>query len=304
MLMSLQLIYGPSGSGKSYTLYKKIIEQSIREPDREFIVIVPEQFTMQTQRELVELHPNRGILNIDVQSFLRLAWRIFEEVGVDTHTVLEDTGKNLLLRRVASRQKNDLTVLGRNFRKPGYISQVKSIISELKQYDVSLEELDEQLRSGKKDALSYKLQDIRNLYEGFQEELQGKYITSEEILEELCYVVKKSEILKGCVVALDGFTGFTPVQNRLLAELMKLAGDVAYQSESAGKSSYKQTQGYTNIQLESTKIKDQSNIVTTATKVNDGAITQYPYVLDDITIAKTHGQLEDAVADDQIQRWK
>lgn len=73
-------------------------------------------------------------------------------------------------------------------------------------------------------------------------------------------------------------------------KLMKLAGDVAYQSESAGKSSYKQTQGYTNIQLESTKIKDQSNIVTTATKVNDGAITQYPYVLDDITIAKTHGQ--------------
>ena len=223
MLMSLQLIYGPSGSGKSYTLYKKIIEQSIREPDREFIVIVPEQFTMQTQRELVELHPNRGILNIDVQSFLRLAWRIFEEVGVDTHTVLEDTGKNLLLRRVASRQKNDLTVLGRNFRKPGYISQVKSIISELKQYDVSLEELDEQLRSGKKDALSYKLQDIRNLYEGFQEELQGKYITSEEILEELCYVVKKSEILKGCVVALDGFTGFTPIQNKLLRELMQTA---------------------------------------------------------------------------------
>ena len=61
MLMSLQLIYGPSGSGKSYTLYKKIIEQSIREPDREFIVIVPEQFTMQTKRELVEVHPKRGL---------------------------------------------------------------------------------------------------------------------------------------------------------------------------------------------------------------------------------------------------
>ena len=69
----------------------------------------------------------------------------------------------------------------------------------------------------------YKLQDIRNLYEGFQEELQGKYITSEEILEELCYVVKKSEILKGCVVALDGFTGFTPIQNKLLRELMQTA---------------------------------------------------------------------------------
>ena len=221
--MSLQFILGNSGSGKSHYLYQQIVNESMEHPEKNYLVLVPEQFTMQTQRELVELHPNRGILNIDVQSFLRLAWRIFEEVGVDTHTVLEDTGKNLLLRRVASRQKNDLTVLGRNFRKPGYISQVKSIISELKQYDVSLEELDEQLRSGKKDALSYKLQDIRNLYEGFQEELQGKYITSEEILEELCYVVKKSEILKGCVVALDGFTGFTPIQNKLLRELMQTA---------------------------------------------------------------------------------
>ena len=74
------------------------------------------------------------------------------------------------------------------------------------------------------------------------------------------------------------------------AELMKLAGDVAYQSGSSGQSSYKQTQGYTNIQLESTTITNQSNIVTQATKVNDGAITQYPYVLDDISIAQTHGQ--------------
>ena len=226
MLMSLQLIYGPSGSGKSYTLYKKIIEQSMREPQREFIVIVPEQFTMQTQRELVELHPRKGIQNIDVQSFLRLAWRIFEEVGADTHTVLEDTGKNLLLRRVASRQKENLTVLGRNFRKPGYISQVKSVISELKQYDVSLEELDAQIENGKKDALYYKLKDIRNLYEGFEQELQGKYITSEEILEELCNVVRKSRILKDCVIALDGFTGFTPIQKKLLRELMQTADKI------------------------------------------------------------------------------
>ena len=147
--MSLQFIFGNSGSGKSDFLYDSVLKQAKENKEQQFLIIVPEQFTMQTQRELVELHPNRGILNIDVQSFLRLAWRIFEEVGVDTHTVLEDTGKNLLLRRVASRQKNDLTVLGRNFRKPGYISQVKSIISELKQYDVSLEELDEQLRDRK-----------------------------------------------------------------------------------------------------------------------------------------------------------
>lgn len=224
--MSLQFIYGPSGSGKSHTLYKKIIEQSLLEPTREFLVIVPEQFTMQTQKKLVEMHPRKGILNIDVLSFQRLAWRVFEEVGTDRHTVLEDTGKNLLLRRAASRRRGELKMLGSNFDKPGYISQVKSVISELKQYDVSLEQLDGQLAAGIQGALRFKLEDIRTLYAGFQEELQGKYITSEEILEELCREAKKSEILKGCVIGLDGFTGFTPVQKKLLQELMKTASRI------------------------------------------------------------------------------
>lgn len=73
------------------------------------------------------------------------------------------------------------------------------------------------------------------------------------------------------------------------AELMNLAGDVAYKSGSSGKSSYKQTQGYTNFQIESSET-GSGKFVTKATKVNDGAITQYPYVLDDISIATTHGQ--------------
>lgn len=224
--MSLQFIYGPSGSGKTRTLYEKIIRQSLEEPGREFLVIVPEQFTLQTQKELVELHPRKGILNIDVLSFQRLAWRVFEEVGVNTHTVLEDTGKNLLLRRVASRQQSSLTMLGSNFRKPGYISQVKSVISELKQYDVSLEQLEEQIAQSRDGALKCKLQDIRTLYAGFQEELQGKYITSEEILEELCKTAEKSDILRGCVIGLDGFTGFTPIQKKLLRRLMVTADKI------------------------------------------------------------------------------
>ena len=58
-----------------------------------YYVIVPEQFTMQTQKTLVEMHPQGGILNIDVLSFERLAYRIFEEVGGDTRKVLEETGK-------------------------------------------------------------------------------------------------------------------------------------------------------------------------------------------------------------------
>ena len=77
--LSLQLIAGNSGSGKSHYIYEKIIRESVEHPERNYLMIVPEQFTMQTEKELVSLHPRKGILNIDVLSFNRLAYRVFEE---------------------------------------------------------------------------------------------------------------------------------------------------------------------------------------------------------------------------------
>ena len=135
--MSLQFIFGNSGSGKSYTLYRQVIEDSREHPDQKFLVIVPEQFTMQTQKELVSLHPDGGILNIDVLSFQRLAYRVFEETGTPVGKVLEETGKNLVLRKIAQEHQGELKVLSGGLKKMGYINEIKSLISELTQYAVS-----------------------------------------------------------------------------------------------------------------------------------------------------------------------
>jgi helicase-exonuclease AddAB, AddB subunit len=222
--MSLQLVLGSSGAGKSYELYQNIIQQSLENPHKNFIIIVPEQFTMQTQKELVSLHPHKGILNIDVLSFGRLAFRVFEELGKEQRIILDDTGKNLVIRKLAGQVQGDLKVLGKNLKKIGYISEVKSIISELTQYNISAEQLEQVIDATKKKTrLNYKLQDIAVIYQAFEAYLQDKYITAEEILFALCQIIPNSSIVKNSVFALDGFTGFTPVQNEVLIHLMKLA---------------------------------------------------------------------------------
>ena len=225
--MSLQFIFGNSGSGKSHCLYQNIIEESIRHPEKNYLVLVPEQFTMQTQKDLCLMHPRGGIMNIDVLSFGRLAHRVFEEVGQDNRTVLDDEGKNLILRKIAGNYEDKLTVLKGNLKKQGYISEVKSVISEFTQYGVDFERLDEFMDSISPDSyLYYKLKDIRKVYEGFEDYLSEKYITKEEMLDVLSDAVPRSNILKGSIVAMDGFTGFTPVQDRLLGELLKVCDKV------------------------------------------------------------------------------
>ena len=61
----------------------------MKNPDRNYIVVVPEQYTMAIQKRLVSMHPRKGILNIDVVSFERLAYKVFEEVGEDNLEVLD-----------------------------------------------------------------------------------------------------------------------------------------------------------------------------------------------------------------------
>ena len=219
--MSLQFIMGPSGSGKSHYLYQWVTEESLKNPNKNYIVLVPDQFTMQTQKDLVMASPRKGILNVDVLSFNRLAYRIFEETGRNQKIVLNDVGKSFVLRKIAGDYEQDLKVLGSNLKKTGFIGEVKSVISEFTQYDIQSETLEHMLADITPTSnFYYKLQDINTIYKGFQEYLQGKYITGEEILDLLCQAVPKSKILKDSVIVLDGFTGFTPVQNKLLRELL------------------------------------------------------------------------------------
>ena len=193
----------------------------MKHPDINYIILVPEQFTMQTQKELVLRHPRHGIMNIDVLSFARLAFRVLEETGNGSREILDDEGKNLILRRLAGKKEDSLKVLKGNIKKPGYISEVKSVISELTQYNISPDGMDDMITEADESSyLAWKLKDIQVMYQAFEEYLADKYITKEEILDILCNVMDKSRMLKDSVIALDGFTGFTPLQNKVLGEML------------------------------------------------------------------------------------
>ena len=221
--MSLRFYFGPSGSGKSHRIYEEIMQRAAQEPGRNFLIIVPDQFTMQTQKDLVMRSDRGGILNIDVLSFGRLSHRILEEVGTKEMPVLDDTGKSLVLQKIAADLKEQLPAMGSLLHKQGYIHEVKSAISEFMQYGISTQDMDKLIASAeKRGALAMKLRDLKTMYRGFQDYIRDHFITTEETLDVLRRSLVKSKILPDSVVVFDGFTGFTPIQNRLIQELMRV----------------------------------------------------------------------------------
>ena len=233
--MSYRFCFGASGSGKSRMLHNMILEQAqnaLSGQDRSgsnYVIIVPDQYSMQTQKEIVGESPQKGILNIDVLSFGRLTHKIFEETGVSHRAVLDDMGKTLLLRRVAGQCEPELKILRKSIHYPGMISEVKSVISEFMQYgigDKEMELMQQYAGSRGQGALNARLNDLQTLYTAFMKAKRDRFITNEEMLDLLAEAIPSSEWVRRSTFVLDGFTGFTPVQYRVITALIRHSRDV------------------------------------------------------------------------------
>lgn len=220
--MSLQFIFGCSGSGKTKVCYDQIIEASKKDRSESLIMIVPEQFTLETQKDIVQLHPASGIMHIEVLSFQRLAYRIMDEIGGAHRTLLGKTGIGMVIRKVIENNKEQLTYFDKNCEKAGFVKELKSLITELYQYDISPEALNKSLEVVEgRPLLHSKLSDLQVVYEGFKGYIKERYMTTEESLDILSESVGKSKLLENATLWIDGFYGFTPIQYKVLHEILK-----------------------------------------------------------------------------------
>ncbi len=233
--MSYRFCLGASGAGKSRLLHDMMLDRA-RDALRErpgsgenYVIIVPDQYSMQTQKEIVTKAPEKGILNIDVLSFGRLTHKIFEEIGASGRAVLDDTGKTLLLRRVAGKCEPQLRILKKSIHYPGMIAEVKSVISEFMQYGIGEAEIsvmEEYAGKRGQGALGARLGDLQILYKAFLEDKRDRFITNEEMLDLLAQAIPSSDWVRRSTFVLDGFTGFTPVQYRVITALIRCSREV------------------------------------------------------------------------------
>ena len=228
--MGVQFVLGPAGSGKTEYMLKTIIEESMLHDDMSYLYIVPEQFSMEAQRDIVTRHPRHGSMNIDAIGLNRLAYRVFDELSINPGQVLEDFGKSMLVKRILMENQDDLLMYGNYMDKMGFVDEMKSMMSELFQYAVDREEIDMAMEQMDSESSTYrKLHDIRLIYEKFEEHnANDQYIVAEQLSQLLAANVEKSQFISKSHMYFDGFTGFTPVQMKLVTQLMSHAASVTF----------------------------------------------------------------------------
>ena len=190
------------------------------------IIIVPEQYTLQTERELMSGLGLPGFFDLEVLSPSRLTERVFALAGSDGRVRIDARGKQLTLARTMLKCKKQLKYYESAAEKQGFIQRIGALIAEFKRSGVTPEQL-EALANGQHDEASRdKLLDLSLLYSEYCSRLSNQFVDGEDVLDEMLRRLPDSGVAKDARVVLFGFDVLTGQMNRLLIALSKISQDV------------------------------------------------------------------------------
>ncbi len=222
--MRLRFIVGRAGTGKTRQVLSEIKERILHKTTDPLVLIVPEQFSFQTERDLVSMLGTGGILGTEVLSFQRLAFRIFNEAGGITYPHIHPAGKAMILYRILDKMKDRFRVFSRVCEREGFVDKLSSLITEFKRYNVTPEHLNDAGNTYPEGhPLRDKLQELFLIYAEFEKALYQRYRDSDDDLTLASQKLSETGLYQGAEIWIDGFTNFTPQEYLMIGEIMKKA---------------------------------------------------------------------------------
>ncbi len=243
--MGIRFVFGRAGSGKSYYCLNQINKKLTNDKNNKLIMLVPDQYTFQTEKKLLEYIGEKALLRAEVLSFKRMATRVFDKCGGRAINVIEDSGKNMLIYKLLKDKGEELQYFNRISKQQGFVGIVSKSITEFKKYNISEEILKEKELEIENKDLKEKISDLASIYETFNESLHKGYIDSEDILSILAKKLKECDLYDDAEIWVDEFTTFTPQQLEVLKVLAKQCKNVNITLCSDGEIQF--TEGETDI---------------------------------------------------------
>lgn len=220
--MSMRLIYGRAGTGKSEFILRETKKQLQNNLAKKIYIIVPEQFSYATEKRLLETLETGSSINAEVIGFKRLAYRINIELGGSKETNLSNTGRAMLVSYILEQEKKNLNFLG----KANETDLILRTITELKKHNISSNILQEKVKSTENQYLKLKLNDVSTIYTKYENMIQNNYIDEDDILTILAKKISNSKMFENSIVYIDEFAGFTEQEYIIIEEILKKAKQV------------------------------------------------------------------------------
>lgn len=220
--MSLRFIYGRAGSGKSRYCLNEIKTRIGQNASNPLVLLVPEQYSFQAEKNLIKALGTGGIIKTEVLSFRRMAHRVFNEVGGITYPHVNSASKCMIIYKILERKADSFNVFSKVSNLQGFVNTISEMITEFKKYNITPGDLEKAYQSVKdNDLLKGKLLELNLIYSDFENMIHEKYRDADDDLTMLSYKLDKTKQFDGAEVWIDSFSGFTPQEYLVIGKLMQ-----------------------------------------------------------------------------------
>ena len=220
----LQFIIGRAATGKSFNVCERIAE-CVGNGDNP-VLIVPEQFSFESEKRILDRLGDYGAQKVKVLSFSRLCDEVERTVGGICGKSLSDADRLILMSRAVILSANELKVWGKYSRSSGFVKMLCDTIGEFKINAVSVEDIIDAAGKTDDSALSSKLSDTATIYANYELLLAERFIDPNDRLTKLYYTLENNDFFKDKTVFFDSFKGFTGQQFRIIDRILSTAKNV------------------------------------------------------------------------------
>lgn len=227
--MSVRFVFGRGGSGKSTYMLEDIKRRVQDNETSPVILLVPEQYTFEMEKRMSKLflrEEKDKFLRSRVLSFKTMSNIVFSHVGGLTEVNINSSGRAMMTYRAIESVSDELNIFSKSSSQSGFVSSISDIISELKQYNISYEMLENISGDIDNETLKLKLKDVSKIYKEYEEKLNENYVDSQDMLNSLADKLNLCDYFKDAYIYIDEFTGFTPNQYRVLKSIFAKAKEV------------------------------------------------------------------------------
>ncbi|MDO4869563.1 MAG: PD-(D/E)XK nuclease family protein [Bacillota bacterium] len=221
----LKIYYGNEGTDKETFIFNHI------DADRKTLLIVPDQYSLQMERDVLAHFRGRrsAMLNFMVTDFSSLGHKVVSGSGKGEPELIDKYGRHMLLSLIIDRLSDDLTIYHKMSGRNSFTSLMNQLISEMKRYGTSPEDLKKlslEESSIGDSYLGYKLRDIIEIYSEYEKAVEGKFIDSEDYIKFYGEMILDSELVRNAEIWVYGFDSFTPLNILVMQRLLQTADNL------------------------------------------------------------------------------
>ena len=192
---------------------------------RRVILYVPEQMTLQAERDLIAGLDLNGLLDIEVISPKKLRMLVREKTGGSDHRMLDKSGQVMAVHRAMTDAAEDLTFYKNMTELPGAVEKIREALAELRESEITQEETETYAAEAATGAVQAKLRDMNRIRSAYEALVSEHFDDEKAAWTDVVRRLGKTDLVRGAEFVACGFDTIRPDLRELLCAVYSLAED-------------------------------------------------------------------------------